>query len=81
MAQRRDGRAELYLDGRLNRREILDPDERPARCRLVVGRRTDDPENHVDPRTFAGSLDELALYDHALTPDEVLLHHRRATAP
>lgn len=80
VAQRRGEWAELYLDGHLNRREVLDSNDSSLNCQLVVGRRTNDPENQVDPRAFAGCLDELAIYDHVLTSAEVQRRYQAATS-
>lgn len=78
VAQRDGDRMEFYVNGVLGRSVTLDPD-RPARsCYLVVGRRTRDAHDPRDVRSFVGRLDELALYDHPLSAEQVRSHYRMA---
>ncbi len=79
VAQKDDGRMELFLDGEPDHAMPLEPDHPTLSCRLVVGRRTPDPSEAHDSRTFVGRLDELAIYDHPLTAEEVRSHFRLAT--
>jgi hypothetical protein len=79
VAQKNDGRVELFLDGEPDHAMPLDPDHPTLSCRLVVGRRTPDPSEAHDSRSFVGRLDELAIYDHPLTAEEVRTHFRLAT--
>jgi hypothetical protein len=80
VAQKNGGRLELYIDGALDRAMPLERDHPTLSCRLVVGRRTTDPFDTQDRRPFVGRIDELAVYDHPLTPEEVKNHFRLATA-
>ena len=76
VAQMDNGRMELYYDG-VPSRSSTEPMVQPAPpCRLVVGRKTPDPLNRRDSRSFVGWLDELALYDHPLSADEVRRHYQ-----
>ena len=53
----------------------LEADHPKLACRLVVGRRTPvASDNPSDARPFVGRLDELAVYDHALSAREVRRH-------
>ena len=36
---------------------------------------------HQDGANVLGSVDEIAIYDHALAPDRIALHHALATSP
>ena len=76
VAQKNDGRLELYFDGQLDRSSLLESDHPTLRCHLVVGRRTPESGNPKDSRSFVGRLDELAIYDHPLSAEEVRAHHR-----
>jgi hypothetical protein len=78
VAQKNGGRLELYFDGELDRAMPLEPDHPTMSCRLVVGRRTPDPNEPRDERPFTGRIDELAIYDHPLSSDEVRGHYRLA---
>lgn len=80
VAQRRGDSAELYLDGVPTEAPLLNPDPTPAPCRIVVGRRMPDPGDRNESRAFVGGLDELALYDRPLSPEEVR-QHWLATVP
>jgi hypothetical protein len=72
------GRMELYYDGAPSR-STPEPMSEPGQpCRLVVGRKTPDPLNRRDSRPFVGWLDELALYNHPLSADEVRRHFQLA---
>lgn len=79
VAQKNGEKLELFLDGEPDRSTTLDPDHPTVLCRLVVGRRTPDPHDPQDRRPFVGRLDELAIYDHPLTHDQVRAHYRLAT--
>jgi hypothetical protein len=78
VAQMNDGRMELYYDA-VPSRLTPEPMAQPGSpCRLVVGRKTPDPLNTKDSRPFIGRLDELALYNHPLSVDEVRRHYHLA---
>jgi hypothetical protein len=79
VAQKNGPAIELYFDGALAHSLELRPDHPDVGCRLVVGRRTPDPLEPADSRSFVGRIDELALYDHPLSPDEVRRHFQLAT--
>jgi ferric-dicitrate binding protein FerR (iron transport regulator) len=79
VAQKNGDRLELFLDGEPDRTMPLKPDHPTTACRLVVGRRTPDPLETEDQRPFIGRIDELAIYDHPLTVEEVRSHYRLAT--
>ena len=79
VAQKHNGRMELYFDGVLNSALAIDPDYPTLPCHLVVGRRTPDAADPRDARPFVGRLDELAVYDHPLSAEEVRGHFRLAT--
>ena len=73
----RDGETiSIYLDGRPEAagRSPEPSDRGPVRLRIGAG-------PGADP-SFEGKVDEVALYDRALSPEEVADHHRRSlTAP
>jgi hypothetical protein len=82
---------ELYIDGECvctspSKASAADddgPDTAP--CRLLVGRLKQRgwPPHLNEIRAFEGRLDELAVYDHSLTPEEIRhhAHLRAANAP
>lgn len=76
VAQKNDGRLELFLDGQLDRSSLLESVHPTLRCHLTVGRRTPESDNPKDSRSFVGRLDELAIYDHPLSAEEVRAHYR-----
>jgi hypothetical protein len=78
VAQMDDGRMELYYDG-VSGHSTPEPMVQPGvPCRLIVGRKTPDPLNRKDSRSFVGWMDELAIYDHPLSADEVRRHYQLA---
>jgi hypothetical protein len=80
VAQVRRGRMELYLNGNANDSLPVDPDDPATNCRFLLGRLTTVPKHSFfTSRPFAGRMDEVALYDHPLSPDEIRLHHAAAT--
>jgi hypothetical protein len=78
VAQEDGDRMTLFFDGVRNRSMALDHDQPALMCRLVVGRRTPDPLELEDRRPFAGRLDELAIYNHPLSDEEVRRHYQLA---
>ncbi len=78
VAQKRGDRMEVYLDGMPGRPLSLESDSPALPCNLVVGRRTPDTLDPKDSRSFVGRLDELAIYDHTLSAEEVRHHFRMA---
>jgi Concanavalin A-like lectin/glucanases superfamily len=79
VAQKAGDRMELYFNGAPGRSLQLVPDHPGVSCQLVVGRRTRDPDDPKDSRSFVGRLDELALYDHPLSAEEIRRHFALAT--
>jgi hypothetical protein len=68
----KDGpRMRLYVNGELVA-QGEDASELPAGLRLLVGRLYPSQSD----RPFIGQLDELALYDRALRPEEISLHYK-----
>ena len=61
----------LYVNGELVA-DGEDASELPAGLRLLIGRLY--PSQSVRP--FIGQLDELALYNRALSPEEITHHYR-----
>jgi hypothetical protein len=78
VAQKRCGRMEVYFDGVLNRVLSIETDHPNLSCHLVVGRRNPNSEDPRDSRSFVGRLDELAIYDHPISDEEVRIHHSLA---
>ncbi len=78
VAQKNGDRMELYFDGVPDPSMPLIPDHESVPCHLVVGRRTIEPRDRSDIRPFVGRIDELAIYEHPLNPDEVGRHYRLA---
>ena len=74
VVQRDGDRMEIYFDGVPGRSRPIEPDYPTLSCHLVVGRRTPDPLATHDSRSFVGRLDELAIYDHPLSAEEVRHH-------
>jgi hypothetical protein len=81
---------ELYVDGECvgtspAKQDAQGPeDAMTTACRLLVGRlkQRSLPPNASEIRAFEGRLDELAVYDRPLTPDEIRRHARlRAVGP
>lgn len=77
VAQKNGSRMELYVDG-VAQWLPLEPDHPSAPCYLVVGRRTIDLTETNDPRSFVGRLDELAIYDHPLSAEQIRRHFQLA---
>jgi hypothetical protein len=72
VASKDGARMRLYINGRLTG-EGEDSTPLPARMRLLVGRLY--PSRQVRP--YIGQFDELAIYDRALTPEEIAQHYRK----
>jgi hypothetical protein len=93
VAQKSGDTLELYVDGervstspvKLNTQDSGDAST-TGPCRLLVGRlkRRSTPPHIDEIRAFEGRLDELAVYNRPLTPDEIRQHVRLrapATSP
>ena len=76
VAQKNDGRLELYFDGQLDRSSLLESVHPTLRCHLTVGPRTPESNNLKDSRSFVGRLEESAISDHRLSAEEVRAHYR-----
>ncbi len=73
VAQKRGAKMELFFDG-AEQSLPLEPDHPGVSCRLVVGRRMTDLDEKKHIRPFVGRLDELALYEHPLSSEEIRQH-------
>ncbi len=75
VAQKVGTRLELYVNGRLAGEALADADSAAGAYRLLLGRLKQSQRVRLaDARPFVGRLDEVALYDHALTPAEISRH-------
>jgi hypothetical protein len=74
VAQKVGDQMDLYFDGLPDRSMAIEPDYPTLRCHLVVGRRTPEAADPHDSRSFVGRIDELAIYDHPLSNEEVRHH-------
>jgi hypothetical protein len=82
VAQKSGDTLELYVDGecvgtspvKRTAPEPADPVSTP--CEILVGRLKPLHQHPSEVRPFEGRLDELAVYDRALTPEEIRLHAR-----
>lgn len=79
VVQKDGAQVELFFDGVAENAMPITTQPPALSCQLVVGRRTPDTRDPMDARPFVGRLDELAIYDHCLSHEEVLLHFRSAT--
>lgn len=79
VAQRNPGSDELFVDGTLVASTPADADPTTVPCRLLIGRlkRTLHPY-YIEVRPFAGRIDELAVYERALSSDEIRRHYQSA---
>jgi hypothetical protein len=90
VAQKRSGQMELYLNGTPVHSLALDPADGTLPCRLLVGRLTTKALDRASfrsilehgswIRSFVGRIDELAIYDHPLSAEEIQHHYRLAAA-
>ncbi len=82
VAQSNGDRLELYMDGSLARSHPIGPDHPTAPCRMLLGRLDTNYKGVSDAerlRPLVGRVDELAVYDHPLSADEVRGHYQLAT--
>lgn len=72
-----DGTAQLlYVDGRLDAWQVVRrANPEPTTEPIVLAAQT---SSGSTTGFFSGSLDEVAFYRHALTPDRIIAHHRAA---
>jgi hypothetical protein len=76
VAQKVEDRLELYLDGRLHGIGLMEPTDKTTDYRMLIGRLKESAQavrNEIRP--FVGRFDELALYEHPLSAQEVLRHY------
>jgi hypothetical protein len=74
-------RIELFKDGELSASLSIRPEHADVPCLLVLGRLTALPGSGLSvDRPFVGRMDEVALYDRPLTPEEVRDHHLRGSS-
>jgi hypothetical protein len=79
VAQVKADRMELFLDGALADSLPVDPDRSTQPGQLVLGRLTQVPVHHWWwSRPFVGRMDEVALYEHPITAEEVRRHYQLA---
>lgn len=80
VGQRAGESLELYIDGILMGTSRSDQTAATTPCRLLVGRLKQAPLKPTTEqiRPFEGRIAELALYDHALTPEEIRRHCQHA---
>src|SRR5262249_48850381 len=72
VARKVQDRLELYMDGDLVGTAPAEPGEGTTHCRLMVGRLKYGAQTRLDQiRPFVGRLDELAVYDHPLSPEDI----------
>lgn len=76
VVQKARDRLDLFFDGVRERAIRIEPGHPTVACHMVVGRRTPEVENPKDSRSLVGRIDELAVYDHPLTDEEVRRHFR-----
>jgi hypothetical protein len=82
VAQRTGGRLELYVDGLATSPVSPPPASASEPCRLLLGRLKPipRPSGRVHSRPFVGLIDELVLYNHPLSGDEIRRHYALGTA-
>jgi hypothetical protein len=70
-------RVELYKDGKPSTLPTSPPDDSDVPCHLILGRLTTLAGSGVSiDRPFVGRIDEFALYDRPLRPEEIRRHHQ-----
>jgi hypothetical protein len=81
VAQMRGDRMELYVDGVALPTLSVGPDRGTEACQFLVGRLKplQGPSGTLQSRNFVGQIDEIALYDHPLSAEEVRRHHTLGT--
>src|SRR5262249_11723577 len=71
-------RIELFLDGQRSPALSIRPEPSDVACQLPLGRLSTRPGSGLSfDRPFVGRLDEVALYDRPLSPEEIRDHSRR----
>jgi hypothetical protein len=82
VAQRSEGRLELYVNGISTQPISPESALESEPCRLLLGRLKPmpRPSGRVHTRPFVGLIDELALYNRPLTAEEIGRHYELGTA-
>jgi Concanavalin A-like lectin/glucanases superfamily len=76
VAQKVDNRYEVYLDGSLVGSTEAESEAATEACRFLIGRlRTGKYSRPDQIRQFVGRLDELAVYDHTLSQEDIRRHY------
>jgi hypothetical protein len=84
VGQMSGGRMELFLDGEPTYSLSTDLAHPTVPCQVILGRLSSVPVNDSEDerwlfsRAFAGRLDEVAIYNHPLSIEEIRGHHRLA---
>lgn len=79
ISQVRDGRMELYLDGMIASSLSVISSGGTVPCQFLLGELTTlGLPNPGASRPFGGRMDEVALYDHPLSAEEIRHHYRLA---
>jgi hypothetical protein len=86
VAQVAGDRMELYLDGVAQASQPIGPSGSTKPCQLILGRLSTLTESerihHTGfRRAFVGLMDEVALYNRPLAPEEIGAHSRLAVRP
>jgi hypothetical protein len=78
VAQTKADRMELYVDGSPLPTLSISSDRATEACEFLVGRLKplSGPNHPREIRSFVGQIDEVALYDRALSVDEIGRHYR-----
>ncbi|HEY2158185.1 MAG TPA: LamG-like jellyroll fold domain-containing protein, partial [Isosphaeraceae bacterium] len=84
VAQVAGERMEMYMDGVVKASQPIGPGGSTAPCQVLLGRLTTLVDSkqirHTGfRRAFVGLMDEVALYDRPLSPEEIRAHYRLAT--
>jgi hypothetical protein len=76
VAQKVGNRHEVYMDGRLVGTTEAESEAATEACRFLIGRLRTGKHSRPDQiRQFVGRLDELAVYDHPLSQEDIRRHY------
>src|SRR5262249_35416780 len=79
VAQVKEGRMELFLNGEPTYSSRLDISHATAACQFLLGRLSTIPKSDwLYNRAFVGQMDEVAIYDHPLSVPQIRLHYELA---
>jgi Concanavalin A-like lectin/glucanases superfamily len=75
-------RMELYVNGEAHLTLSVNPDRTTEACQLILGqlKPSPRPSEPWENRPFVGQIDEVALYDHPLSAEEVRRHYKLGTS-